>query len=223
MRHVPHLRPGTRYHDTPHLCCRRQFHFRAALFSPSTRASSNTVTVQHSIMIRLLDIIFSRSGFGECGAPKLNHHNFFFFSCMLYLCMHAGSISVDFSRNIASEHWRRRAGRMKLTNKQVPSVQFLLNRAAHPQSDHMSNFSINAAGATGTVHPSSSLSSSSSAAAASAATASQRSRYVLYIMRRRNKLVLVPVSSVTGRSNGQHGHHSTTTSHIHTLQLSSNR
>lgn len=154
MRHVPHLRPGTRYHDTPHLCCRRQFHFRAALFSPSTRASSNTVTVQHSIMIRLLDIIFSRSGFGECGAPKLNHHNFFFFSCMLYLCMHAGSISVDFSRNIASEHWRRRAGRMKLTNKQVPSVQFLLNRAAHPQSDHMSNFSINAAGATGTVHPS---------------------------------------------------------------------
>jgi hypothetical protein len=51
---------------------------------------------------------------------------------------------------------RRRAGKMKLTNKQqVPSSSSFSTHAAHAQSDHMSNFAIAAAGAT--VHHSSCL------------------------------------------------------------------
>lgn len=112
---------------------------------------------------------------------------FFFF----HACVHVCRVDIDRFRNIASElQGRRRAGRMKLTNKQVPSFSSFSTHAAHPQSDHMSNFAITAAGAT--IYP---FFLSSSSFAAAAAAASQQSRYVLYIMRRRNKLVLSGVIS----------------------------
>jgi hypothetical protein len=68
---------------------------------------------------------------------------------------------------------------MKLTNKQVPSFSSFSTHAAHPQSDHMSNFAITAAGAT--IYLFFFLSSSSSSSAAVAA-ASKQSRYVLYLI-----------------------------------------
>jgi hypothetical protein len=109
--------------------------------------------------------------------------------------MHACRVDINrysLGTSRASEQlWRRRAapGRVKLTNKQrclLLSFSSFSTHAAHPQSDHMSPTSPSPPPA-----PPSTISIFFFfllLLLAAGAGASQRSRYVLYIMRRRNKL-----------------------------------
>lgn len=93
MRHVPHLRPGTRYHDTLHLPEKLLFSSGSFL---STQTIQYTVTVQHLYCIHhdsLLESLLPSAALARCGAPKLNHHEFFFFS-LSCVPMHACVIVI---------------------------------------------------------------------------------------------------------------------------------
>ncbi len=122
--------------------------------------------------------------------------------------LHAGSMSINSGTPRELVAPRRQNG----IDKQITRVlvQFLLN-TAYPQCDHMFNLAIIIITAAGAATPFSFCFFDCST--------SQQSRYVLYIMRRRNKLVILRISSVAGRSNGQLGHHSTT-SHMKNALIS---
>jgi hypothetical protein len=112
--------------------------------------------------------------------------NYFFYIHHACHGWHMYVCRVDIDRFRFFWFWRRRAGRMKLTNKQRCLAWFSsFSTAAHPQSDH---YVPNLRHQRRRRHCLAPSNTPSFLLTAASATASQASRYVLYIMRRRNKL-----------------------------------